>query len=328
MAFLCLRYVELNTKLQASFRRYNSAIPSYLRERPHHIILTVNATTNTNLAQQNKKHDEVEFLKIPHRSAPKAGKFHLSEQDISTISTGDWLTDHIVGAAQSVLREQFPHARGLENTTLGPIFNFSVQKGQFSQILNTGSHHWVLVSTVGCYTPSVVYLYDSLFSGRIAALVQKQIASIIYEEGTSFKVIVPNVQHQNNSDDCGVYAIAFLVSLLHGLNPSNLTFDRKLIRQHLLKSLESGSFDPPLSKVPKCRDGRPLFVQEVSVMCECRMPREESDSKSPSRCVKCCSCKEFFHRKCISTIILEDSSANWRCPNCERALKQEEKNNH
>ena len=38
MAFLCLRYVELNTKLQVSFRRYNSAIPSYLRERPHHII--------------------------------------------------------------------------------------------------------------------------------------------------------------------------------------------------------------------------------------------------------------------------------------------------
>ena len=38
MAFLYLKYVELNTKLQASFRRYNSAIPSYLREWPHHII--------------------------------------------------------------------------------------------------------------------------------------------------------------------------------------------------------------------------------------------------------------------------------------------------
>ena len=38
MAFLSLRDVELNTKLQASFWRYNSAIPSYLRERPHHII--------------------------------------------------------------------------------------------------------------------------------------------------------------------------------------------------------------------------------------------------------------------------------------------------
>ena len=119
------------------------------------IILAVNATTNTNLAQPNEKDDEVEFVKISYRSALKAGKFHLSEQDIRTVPTGDWLTDHIVGAAQSVLREQFPHARGLENTTSGPIFNFSVQKGQFSQILNTGSHHWVLVSTVGCYTPSV-----------------------------------------------------------------------------------------------------------------------------------------------------------------------------
>lgn len=131
------------------------------------IIPAVKATTNTNLAHKNEKDDEVEFVKISYRSAPKGGKFHLSEQDISTISTGDWLTDHIVGVAQSVLREQFPHPRGLENTTLGLIFNFSVQKGQFSQTLNTGSPHWVLVSTVGCYTPLVVYLYDSLFQEEL-----------------------------------------------------------------------------------------------------------------------------------------------------------------
>ena len=30
--------MEANTKLQAAFRRYNPNIPSYLRERPHHII--------------------------------------------------------------------------------------------------------------------------------------------------------------------------------------------------------------------------------------------------------------------------------------------------
>ncbi|XP_068692776.1 uncharacterized protein [Montipora foliosa] len=36
--FLPNKYVELNTKLQASFRRYNPSIPPYLRERPHHII--------------------------------------------------------------------------------------------------------------------------------------------------------------------------------------------------------------------------------------------------------------------------------------------------
>jgi hedgehog interacting protein len=32
------RYVELNTKLHAGYRRYSPTIPDYLKERPHHII--------------------------------------------------------------------------------------------------------------------------------------------------------------------------------------------------------------------------------------------------------------------------------------------------
>ena len=72
----------------------------------------------------------------------------------------------------------------------------------------------------------------------------------LHEEGSSFKIIVPKVQRQNNHDDCGVFAIAFLVSLLHGLNPSDLTFDSGVMRQHQLKSLDAAFFDPfPLSKV-------------------------------------------------------------------------------
>ena len=74
-----------------------------------------------------------------------------------------------------------------------------------------------------------------------------------------------------------------------------------------------------------CERSKYLFAHSIRIQ---RSAVFQSIIKSPSRCVKCCSCKEFFHRKCISTIILEDSSANWRCPNCERALKQEEKNNH
>ena len=50
--------------------------------------------------------------------------------------------------------------------------------------------------------------------GRIQLAVKQQIASIIYEEGNSFKIVVPKVQRQNNYHDCGVFAIAFLVSLL------------------------------------------------------------------------------------------------------------------
>ena len=226
-----------------------------------------------------------------------------------------------------MLRKQFPHAKGLENTTLGPIFNFSIQKVEFAQILNTGSHRWVLVSNAGYYNPSDVHLYDSLFSGRITLFIQKQIASILHEEGSSFKITVPKVQRQINYDDCGVFAIAFLVSLLHGLNPSDLTFDNAAMRQHLLASLKNGSFLPfPLSKVQEKRSKLPIFVQDVSVICDCRMPWENSGKKSPSRwSAECSNCKEWYHRKYMPTIphmIFKGSSATWRCPKCEKALKQ------
>ena len=272
---------------------------------------------------------EVTFVGSRNGGAPKNSRFLLGEQDIKIITSGEWLTDHIIGAAHSVLRSQFPYANGLENTTLGPIYNFSVQKGEFAQILHTGSHHWILVSNIGCSNQSEVKLYDSLFRGRIPIFVKKQIASLLHEESRSFKIIVPGVQRQNNYDDCGVFAIAFLVSLLHGLNPSDLTFDSAAMRRHLLNSLNMGFFYPfPLSKVQEKRYREPKLVQEVHVICECRMPWDNSDKKFPSLwCAECDSCKEWYHRKCVPAIphaIFKGSNATWRCPKCEQALKQGE----
>ena len=172
----------------------------------------------------------------------------LSEDDVKIIESGDWLTDHIIGAAHFVLRDQFPYIGGMKNTTLGPVNNFTVQRGEFAQILQKGSSHWVLASNIGCSSPSEVRLYDSLFRDRIQQAVKQQIASIIYEEGKSFKIVVPKVQRQNNYHDCGVFAIAFLVSLLHGLNPSDLTFDNGEMRKHLIKCLLS-----PLSPLSSAR---------------------------------------------------------------------------
>ena len=175
---------------------------------------------------------------------------------------------------------------------MGPIYNFSVQKGEFAQILHTGSHHWILVSNIGCSNQSEVKLFDSLFRGRIPIFVKRQIASLLHEESQSFKFIVPEVQRQNN-DDCGVSAVAFLVSIPHGFNPSGLTFDSAAMRLHLLDSLNTGFFYPfPLSKVQEKRNREPKLVQEVPVICECRIPWDNSDKKFPSLwCAECDSCR-------------------------------------
>lgn len=152
---------------------------------------------------------DVQFVGILKDSASKKSNFVLAEGDVKVIENGERLTDHIIGAAHSILRKQFHGVGGMEKLTLGLVDNFSIQRGEFAQILYTGSSHWVLASTNGCSNPAEVNLYNSLFRSRIPMSVKKQIASLVYEEGKKFKIIVPRVQRQNDRDDCGVFAITF-----------------------------------------------------------------------------------------------------------------------
>jgi hypothetical protein len=57
---------------------------------------------------------------------------------------------------------------GLEDTVLGPCFNFSIARGEFVQVLHDGALHWVCVSNVGCKEASSVNVYDSLKQENIA----------------------------------------------------------------------------------------------------------------------------------------------------------------
>lgn len=49
----------------------------------------------------------------------------------------------------------------------------------------------------------------------------------------------PTVQHQSNSNDCGVFAIAFAISLLFNIKPDKVRYDSRLMRPHLLNIFES-----------------------------------------------------------------------------------------
>ena len=94
---------------------------------------------------------------------------------------------------------------------------------------------------------------------------------------------------------------------------------------HPLKTLNAPFFDPfPLSKVQEQRKKEPAAVEEIPVICECRMPWDNCDKRSPSLwCAECDSCKEWYHRKCVPKIphmIFKGSNATWLCPKCEKAL--------
>ena len=158
-----------------------------------------------------------------------------SDYDIINDSSG-WLTCDIVQAVQVLLQEENPLLEGLQRPTLGRVQNFDVVSGEFIQILHTGSDHWVCISSIGCL-PGKVHLYDSLFHDVISQEIEEQTNDLL--GGNLVELQFVPVQQQTNNSDCGVFAIAFAVSLALGTNPKHVTFDTSKMRPHLAVCLKA-----------------------------------------------------------------------------------------
>ena len=76
---------------------------------------------------------------------------------------------------------------------------------------------------------------------------------------------------QPNTNDSGVYAIAFAVSLAFGKESAHLYYDNSKMRTHLLNCIESGILTEFPSK-PESRKN--LFIQAhtIPLQCTCRTP--------------------------------------------------------
>ena len=54
----------------------------------------------------------------------------------------------------------YPHLQGLQEVALGLVLSYSIAQSEFIQIMNTGKHHWVTVSNIGC-NDEEMYVYVS-----------------------------------------------------------------------------------------------------------------------------------------------------------------------
>ena len=89
----------------------------------------------------------------------------------------------------------------------------------FIQVLFDGKLHWVTISTIGSACNNTVKYYDSLVEIKIKPMLAKQITNVIQTQEEHISTEIMPVQQQANSVDCGLYALAFAVSLLHGRDP-------------------------------------------------------------------------------------------------------------
>ena len=73
----------------------------------------------------------------------------------------------------------------------------------------------------------------------------KQIAAIVKSRSHQISLFPEKVQSQKNSIDCGIYAIAFITDLCHGINPATHQYSSsKELRQHLVNLFSNDSMSP------------------------------------------------------------------------------------
>ena len=139
---------------------------------------------------------------------------------------------------------------------------------------------------------------------------------MVYSQSSELKITMMGVEKQSNGSDCGVLAIPYAFDECNSLNPCNVRFDQKEIRQHLATYLEicQASRFPVLGE----RSSVPKMPKTVELHCSCRMPEE----KGPFDMAECDSCQIWYHRHCmdIPSEVFDEREVPWECKKCASSV--------
>jgi Ulp1 family protease len=165
----------------------------------------------------------------------------------------------VIISAQNLLQTQFPDINGFQETTLAPVFSngkwtsstgFQAQDPPCVQIHHNSRDHWVMSIQI---ENGDIYFFDSLRL-KINTSLEFQLCKMYGQNNNRILIKIPEVQKQDNSIDCGLFAIANAVEFCNNgfKGGTHINYDEKYMRDHLIYCLERGFF----SQFPKNRIGR------------------------------------------------------------------------
>ena len=150
----------------------------------------------------------------------------MNAYDESLLLENHELNDKHINASQKLLLHQFPSFQGLKSSLVQDHIGFWTNN--YIQIFHSRSCHWITASTIGCQ-PGTINIYDSLYKD-IDGVTKHKIERVF---DSSIKFQLPKVQMQEGHTKCGLFAIAFAVTLAFGNNPEACKFDQSKMRSHL-----------------------------------------------------------------------------------------------
>ena len=252
----------------------------------------------------------VESLAVEESNQLKAWipDLSLKMRDKDILLSSEWVSDDIVNAAHILLQKCNPILSGLQDVTCGLTMHFSIERGEFVQILHDGHGHWLTISTIGVKHPNVC-VFDSLYP-TTSTRVKMQIASLLFTEKPKITLEYQDVQKQSGLSDCGLFAIAFATALCFGRHPGELMFDQSKMRSYLMSCFQNRNISMfPIKKIKRTATKRKP-TELINVYCICRMPEFTG-----SRWIQCSSCKEWFHcGTCVKVPPMP--RVKWNCQKC------------
>ena len=140
----------------------------------------------------------------------------------------------IYTGAHQLIRQQHPQQQGLLCTLLLQSPDKLPKLPPDSiQIHHVAGNHWVCSKNCGTH----IKLFDSLYNGWLATDLNTQLQALYLTNEGSLEVRVQRVQQQQGGTDCGLFAIAYALSLAPGEDPTRIKFKQGNMRQHLIDCL-------------------------------------------------------------------------------------------
>ena len=267
--------------------------------------------------------------------APWVKDLDLNQSDRDIIQNNEWLSCTHMSAVNTICQRQFEAVNGFQSTLLAaklqkqgnknmwvfPDNGFESRSAPSCNLHYNGYHHWVC--TFQYVENGPVYLLDSLMDFKkhkptVNRYLQLQIAQIYGSGQEEIIVLIPEIQQQTNSDDCGLFLIAnmmeFCTDRYKGLQEGKLpfTFWQQDMRQTLIESLSSKHMKPfPKRKLKTAKTIR-MHHDRVVLECCCRLPEIYDDM------VECEMCGKWRFNKCEQLKTDEDVHNFKICSECKR----------
>ena len=260
----------------------------------------------------------------------------MVDRDVLT-DPEEWLTDRTVESSSQVLGRQYDGmVTGLSCPLMVPLLSpdgtchygepYRLQRapirGNHVQIHHNNQGHWVCSARTD---DGVVYLCDSLSEsnhGQISKSLKIQLAHVYGRPDSNLSVIVPRTMQQNNTHDCGVFAIAQATAFCESVSSGDTrgfymgNFIRETMREQLLHNLENDHFDG-FNTITGAADHGIVKVITIKIECTiCSLPPCTGPQGS------CDACNKLFHRTCGKRLEMEGlSGMMWLCNTCYSAIE-------